>query len=139
MTQRPVFGCLLEIVETLVLTLLIFFVIQNFVAQPYKVQQKSMERTLEEDQYVLVDKLTPRFDAYNRGDIVVFQPPQDWGETDTPFIKRVIGEPGEIFHPVAEGREYQVRIIMNPPEFRLIRLNPRKLHGLLIGHLANGE
>ena len=37
-------GCLFEIVETLVLTLLIFLVIQNFVAQPYKVQQKSMER-----------------------------------------------------------------------------------------------
>ncbi len=77
------------------MTLLIFFVIQNFVAQPYKVQQKSMQRTLEEDQYVLVDKLTPRFDPYNRGDIVVFEPPEDWGEANTPFIKRVIGEPGD--------------------------------------------
>ena len=81
MSQRPALGCLFEIVETLVLTLLIFFVIQNFVAQPYKVQQKSMQRTLEEDQYVLVDKLTPRFDAYNRGDIVVFEPPEDWGDS----------------------------------------------------------
>ena len=79
-SQRPALGCLFEIVETLVLTLVIFFVIQNFVAQPYKVQQKSMQRTLEEDQYVLVDKLTPRFDAYDRGDIVVFEPPEEWGE-----------------------------------------------------------
>ena len=47
MTKRPAFGCLVEIVETLVLTLVIFLVIQNFVAQPYKVQQQSMERTLE--------------------------------------------------------------------------------------------
>ena len=61
-SQRPAFGCLFEIVETLVLTLIIFLVIQNFVAQPYKVQQQSMERTLEPEQYVLVDKLTPRFD-----------------------------------------------------------------------------
>ena len=37
-----------------------------------------MENTLMPDQYVLVDKLTPRFDAYHRGDIVVFNPPAAW-------------------------------------------------------------
>ncbi len=74
MSRRPL-GCLFEIVETLVLTLLIFLVIQNFVAQPYRVQQQSMEHTLEPEQYVLVDKLTPHFGPYNRGDIVVFNPP----------------------------------------------------------------
>lgn len=95
-TKRPAFGCLLEIVETLVLTLVIFLVIQNFVAQPYKVEQQSMERTFEPGQYVLVDKLTPRVDAYARGDIVVFNPPTSWvQEKDTPFIKRVIGEGGD--------------------------------------------
>ncbi len=57
MSQRR-FGCLFEIVETLVLTFVIFLVIQNFVAQPYRVQQQSMEHTLAPDQYVLVDKLT---------------------------------------------------------------------------------
>jgi signal peptidase I len=89
-------GCLFEIVETLVLTLIIFLVIQTFVAQPYKVQQQSMEHTLEPDQYVLVDKLTPRFDDYKRGDIVVFTPPADWVQDDgTPFIKRVIGLGGD--------------------------------------------
>ncbi len=91
MSQRR-FGCLFEIVETLVLTFVIFLVIQNFVAQPYRVQQQSMEHTLEPDQYVLVDKLTSRFDDYKRGDIVVFTPPQGWAQGDgTPFIKRVIG------------------------------------------------
>jgi signal peptidase I len=95
-SQRPQLGCLLEIVETLALTLIIFVVIQNFIAQPYKVQQSSMEQTLLQEQYVLVDKLTPRFDAYKRGDIVVFTPPADWvGENDTPFIKRVIGVGGD--------------------------------------------
>jgi signal peptidase I len=89
-------GCLFEIVETLVLTLIIFLVIQTFVAQPYKVQQQSMEHTLEPDQYVLVDKLTPRFDSYKRGDIVVFTPPEDWIQEDgTPFIKRIIGVGGD--------------------------------------------
>jgi signal peptidase I len=95
-TKRPALGCLLEIVETLVLTLIIFFVIQTFVAQPYRVQQVSMERTLEPDQYVLVDKLTPRFDAYKRGDIVVFNPPSNWVQAQgQPYIKRVIGVGGD--------------------------------------------
>jgi len=96
-TRRPALGCILEIVETLVLTLLIFWVIQSFVAQPYRVEQQSMETTLEPDQYVLVDKLTPHWDTYKRGDVVVFTPPKGWasGTTETPYIKRVIGIGGD--------------------------------------------
>ena len=95
-SRRPL-GCLFEIVETLVLTLVIFLVIQNFVAQPYRVQQQSMEHTLEPDEYVLVDKLTPHFGTYNRGDIVVFNPPPEWAQQSdgTPYIKRVIGVGGD--------------------------------------------
>jgi signal peptidase I len=90
-------GCLLEIVETIVLTLLIFFVVQNFVAQPYQILQVSMEPTLEPGQYVLVDKLSPRFSDYHRGDVIVFEPPSGFqeGTTAVPFIKRVIGLPGD--------------------------------------------
>ena len=85
-----------EVAQTLLLTLVIFFGIQTFIAQPYRVEQQSMQRTLEQDQYVLVDKLTPRFDTYKRGDIVVFKPPPDWAGPDgTPFIKRVIGVEGD--------------------------------------------
>ncbi len=91
--NRRQFGCLFEVIETLVLTIVIFLVIQNFVAQPYKVEQQSMEGTLEPGQYVLVDKLTPRFQDYGRGDIVVFFPPDS--PHDVPFIKRIIGLPGD--------------------------------------------
>ena len=105
-TRRPALGCLLEIVETLVLTLIIFFVIQTFVAQPYQIRQQSMETTLEPDQYVLVDKLTPRFDAYKRGDIVVFSPPESWAQPDgTPYIKRVIGIGGDIVE-IRDGKVF---------------------------------
>jgi signal peptidase I len=97
-SQRPALGCLFEVVETLVLTVLIFLGIQTFVAQPYKVQQTSMENTLLPEQYVLVDKLTPRWSPYARGDIVVFDPPETWTNSSgggVPFIKRVIGLPND--------------------------------------------
>jgi signal peptidase I len=104
--NRRALGCLLEIAETLLLTLIIFWVIQSFIAQPYRVEQESMRATLEQNQYVLVDKLTPHFDSYSRGDIIVFNPQQREGTCDSaavdrtgegnvPFIKRVIGEPGD--------------------------------------------
>ncbi len=104
--NRKPLGCLIEVAETLILTIVIFWLIQTFVAQPYRVEQQSMETTLLPDQYVLVDKLTPRFDSYSRGDIVVFNPvirdgactnpvedPND--PPPTPYIKRVSGEPGD--------------------------------------------
>jgi signal peptidase I len=95
-TNRRSLGCLLEIAQTLILTLILFWIVQTFVAQPFQVKQLSMQHTIENDQFVLVDKLTPRFDPYHRGDIVVFAPPQN-AETQRgePFIKRVIGVAGD--------------------------------------------
>ena len=89
-------GCALEIVETLVLTLVIYLVIHNFVAQPFEVEQESMMPTVNPGEYVLIDKISPRFNDYQRGDIVVFQPPEGYGQGGVPFIKRVIGMPGDI-------------------------------------------
>ncbi len=88
-------GCALEIVETLVLTLVIYLVIHNFIAQPFEVKQQSMLPTIAPDEYVLIDKISPRFDDYHRGDIVVFQPPEGFTQQGIPFIKRVIGLPGD--------------------------------------------
>jgi signal peptidase I len=88
-------GCALEIVETLVLTLVIYLVIHNFVAQPFEVEQESMVPTVNPGEYVLIDKISPRFNDYQRGDIVVFQPPDGFGQGGVPFIKRVIGLPGD--------------------------------------------
>jgi signal peptidase I len=65
------------------------------VAQPFEVEQNSMVTTIQPGDYVLIDKLTPHFDDYGRGDIVVFQPPEGYEQGGVPFIKRVIGLPGE--------------------------------------------
>ena len=94
-TKRSARGCLVEVVETVVLTVLIFVGVQTFVAQPFKVEGGSMETTLLPDQYVLVDKLTPRWAPYARGDVVVLDPPAQQSTHGTPFIKRVIGLPGD--------------------------------------------
>jgi len=51
-----------------------------------------------------VDKLSPRWDDYSRGDIVVFHPPQAEGG-GTPFIKRVIGQPGDVIE-LRDGSVY---------------------------------
>ena len=95
-SRRPL-GCLYEIIETLVLTLILFLVFQTFVAQTYCVLQQSMEQTLEPKQCVLIDKLTPHIGTYNRGDIVVFNPPPGWERQSdgTPLIKRIIGVGGD--------------------------------------------
>lgn len=103
--SRRGLGCLLEIVETLVLTLVIYLLIHNFIAQPFEVEQRSMVPTIVESEYVLIDKLTPRFGDYQRGDIVVFQPPDGFEQGGVPFIKRIIGLPGDTVS-LDNGRVY---------------------------------
>ncbi len=95
--NRRTLGCLLELAETLLVTIIVFLVLQLFVVQPYQVEQTSMQNTLMPDQYVLVDKLTPRFDEYHRGDIIVFNPPGPWtrGAPLAAYVKRVIGTGGD--------------------------------------------
>jgi signal peptidase I len=108
--SRRALGCAFEVVETLVLTLLIYLVIHNFVAQPFEVQQSSMTPTIIDGEYILIDKLTTRFDGYHYGDVVVFNPPSGSGlATDgIPFIKRIIGMPGDTI-TLDSGRVFVTR------------------------------
>ena len=115
-STRRSLGCLLEIVETLVLTLVIYLLIHNFIAQPFEVEQDSMFPTILEHEYVLIDKLSPRFNDYQRGDIVVFQPPQGFEQGGVPFIKRVIGLPGDTI-TLENGR-----VFVTPPGGSPVRL-----------------
>jgi signal peptidase I len=83
----------IEIATTVGLAVVLYLIITTFVVQTFRVEQKSMTDTLTEGEHLLIDKLTPRFDEYSRGDIIVFHPNGDTDET--PFIKRVIGVGGE--------------------------------------------
>ena len=91
--QKPRKSLFQELLETLLLTLVLFGV-ARFSLQNFKVDGTSMVPTLQNGEYILVDKISYRFhgDLPARGDIIVFKYPQD---TSRDFIKRVIGLPGD--------------------------------------------
>jgi signal peptidase I len=80
-----------DLVESLVLALLIYLVINALTGRFY-VRGSSMEPTLHNGQYLVVSKISYRFSEPQRGDIVVFVSPNGAGED---YIKRIIGLPGE--------------------------------------------
>jgi len=63
-----------------------------FVVQPVRVEGTSMLPHLHDGERIFVNKFIYRFNAIERGDIVVFWYPNDPSKS---FIKRVIGLPGE--------------------------------------------
>lgn len=80
-----------ELVETVVLSLVIFLLIRQ-VVQNYRIESHSMEPNFYEGQFILVNKLAFRLGAPERGDVVVFHNPNNEEED---YIKRVIGLPGD--------------------------------------------
>jgi signal peptidase I len=106
-------GCALEVIETLVLTVVIFFMIQGFVAQPFQVQQHSMDRTFAQGDYVLVDRLSHLWSPYARGQVVVFGAPASTGLNE-PLIKRVIGIGGDTVE-VRDGQAFVNGVALEEP------------------------
>jgi len=84
------------------MALLIFLGYQQALQQ-YYIEQTSMTPTLEEGQRLLVSKIVYSFHPPERGDIIVFHPPED--PDGIPLIKRVIGLPGETVE-VKSGEVY---------------------------------
>jgi signal peptidase I len=91
-----------EIIETLLLAALIFFLVRLVVLN-FRVDGESMMPNLDDGQMLLVNRNAYRsvdingteyfpFDPPERGDVVVFDPPTG---SDKPYIKRIIGLPGE--------------------------------------------
>ncbi|MBA3451142.1 MAG: signal peptidase I [Chloroflexia bacterium] len=92
-----------EIVETLLLAALIFFLVRLVVLN-FRVDGESMLPNLDDGQMLLVNRNAYQyfviggnryypFDPPERGDVVVFDPPTG---SDKPYIKRIIGLPDEV-------------------------------------------
>jgi len=67
-------------------------VIIVFLYQPVKVEGTSMAPLLSDQERIFINKFVYRFEAIERGDVVVFWYPLDRSKS---FIKRVIALPGE--------------------------------------------
>jgi signal peptidase I len=89
---RTVRGTIREWFQVIVIALLISLPIRFFIAEPFVVNGASMDPTFSTGQFLIVDRLTYRFDEPKRGDVIVFKYPND---QKTYFIKRIIGLPGE--------------------------------------------
>jgi signal peptidase I len=82
---------LVDLLETIILAVVLFFAI-NAVSARVRVDGFSMVPTLQDGEYVLVNRLAFRNKLPERGDIIVFVSPQ---VSDLDLIKRVIGLPGD--------------------------------------------
>ncbi len=100
-TGAQILAVLREVLETILLTLVIFFLIR-FAVENYRVEGQSMEPNFHNGQYLLVNKLQYMVGSPQRDDVIIFRFPLD--ETKN-YIKRVIGLPGDAVE-VKSGRVY---------------------------------
>lgn len=87
-----------EGLQTLGLSIVLALGIRTFVAEARYIPSGSMEPTLEINDRLVVEKISYYFNPPERGDIVVFWPPDNLfpeGKRRDAFIKRVIGLPGD--------------------------------------------
>lgn len=91
-SMRKFFASLLEVLEIAVIAVAAVFIVRTFLVQPFLVSGTSMYPNFSNGDYVLVDELTYRFRAPERGEVAVFHDPED---LSTYFIKRIVGLPGE--------------------------------------------
>jgi len=80
-----------ELAEVVVLAAILYFGI-SFAVQTVHVEGSSMVGTLNNDDYLIANKIDYKLHAPQRGDIIILRAPTN---QSVDFIKRVIGLPGE--------------------------------------------
>lgn len=94
---RKIFAYLVDAAQTIIIAAIVFFVVYVFLLRPYQVSGASMDPTFLDKEYVLTSIISLRFEKPKRGDVIVFQAPnQEKEEFKKDFIKRVIGIPEDI-------------------------------------------
>lgn len=98
-----------EIIETLLLTFFIFFLVNSLIGR-YKIDGSSMEPTLHNEQYLIINNLSYFLNEPKRGEVIVFHHPR----SDLNLIKRIIGLPGD--HVEIRNQEVRVNgVLLNEP------------------------
>jgi len=81
-----------EVVKVVLISLAIILPIRLFLVQPFYVEGASMEPNFYQNEYLIIDEISYRFNDKQRGEVIIFKNPQN---TSAYFIKRIIGLPGE--------------------------------------------
>ncbi len=93
-----------EWLKSVQIAVLLFLLIRTFLVEAFKIPTGSMERTLLVGDFLLVNKAVygaevpfththlPAFETPRRGDVIVFEWPEDRSKN---FVKRLIGLPGD--------------------------------------------
>lgn len=90
--QHTVWFHILDVLLNIVIIVAIVGGIRTFLVSPFQVEGNSMVDTLEHKQYIIINKLAYHIGRPERGDVVVFRPPNN---PDKHYVKRVIGVPGD--------------------------------------------
>lgn len=111
-----------DVIVIVLIAVLVSLVVKTFLVRSFYIPSGSMEDTLLIRDRILVDEITPRFNGYERGDIVVFRDPGGWlppsldqarppvveaaewvlslvglaaPDSDDHLVKRIVGLPGD--------------------------------------------
>jgi signal peptidase I len=91
-----------EWIQVIIIALVIAIPIRWLIAEPFIVNGASMDPTFATNQFLIVDRVTYRFEAPKRGDVIVFEYPND---PSIYYIKRIIVLPGENFS-IKDGKVF---------------------------------
>lgn len=93
-----------ETISIVIIAFILAMILRAFVIEGRIIPTGSMLETLQLQDRVMVNKFIYHFKEPQRGDIVVFKPPEELN-TKEDYIKRVIGLPGETVE-IKNGRAY---------------------------------
>ena len=93
-----------EWVAVVVVAIAVALLIRESAFQAFEIPSASMEPTVVPGDRILVNKLSYRFGDVGRGDLVVFDRPEDTPGDTPQLIKRVVGLPGETLEVREDGQ-----------------------------------
>jgi signal peptidase I len=127
-----------EVGITIIIAVAVFLLLRLTV-QSYTVVMSSMEPNFHDGECIMVNKVGYRSSGPQRGDVIIFNPPFT---SPHPFIKRVIGLPGETVEIKNEkvfidGIPLEEEYIMAPPNYTMPATKVPENEYLVLGDNRN--